>query len=140
MVKKSQKNVLRKRHHIWWRFLLEFGHFNVKCNMNRQNGRQKPMYFYFTDDHSLEFFANDRYTVLNAIAHNQVNVDGFPYCFLPRQEIADICKMPKEKVGKIIRELLDKKYLDLFEGKRGKYYLTEKGAKALWIIQSGERQ
>ena len=98
------------------------------------------MYFYFTEDYSLEFFANDKYTVLKVIAENQENVDGFPYCSLSQQEIADIARMAKAKTNKIIGELLKRGYLSLFQGKRGKYYITEKGAKALWIIQSGERK
>ena len=108
--------------------------------MNRNEERQKPMYFYFMDDHSLEFFANARYKVLKVISENQVNVDGFPYCALSQQEIADIAKMSKVKVNKIIGELLENRYLELFQNKRGKYVITEKGAKALWTIQSGEKK
>ena len=69
------------------------------------------MYFNFIDNHNLEFFMNDKYTVLKAMSDNQVNVNGFPYCNLSQQEIADMVHMSKMKVNGIIQELIERNYL-----------------------------
>lgn len=83
----------------------------------------------------LEFFSNDRYRILKLLSENQVKVKDVSYVSLSQQEIADMAHFSKLKTNKLLNELIDDGYIGLFNGKRGKYMLTEKGLKVLRIIQ-----
>ena len=83
----------------------------------------------------LEFFSNDRYRILKLLSENQVKVKEVSYVSLSQQEIADMAHFSKLKTNKLLNELIDDGYIGLFNGKRGKYMLTEKGLKVLHIIQ-----
>lgn len=83
----------------------------------------------------LEFFANDRYHILNLLCENQIKVKDDFYVSLSQQEIADIAHFSKLKTNRILNELKDNEFITYFNGKRGKYMITEKGCKALQLIQ-----
>lgn len=84
---------------------------------------------------TLELFANDRYEILKLLCENQIKVKDDFYVPLSQQEIADIAHFSKLKTNKLLNELIDDGYICYFNGKRGKYMLTEKGLKALHLIQ-----
>jgi predicted transcriptional regulator len=84
---------------------------------------------------TLEFFSNDRYSILKLLSENQVKIKEACYVTLSQQEIADMAHFSKLKTNKSLNELIQDGYVGLFNGKRGKYMLTEKGQKALHIIQ-----
>jgi predicted transcriptional regulator len=84
---------------------------------------------------TLEFFSNDRYSILKLLSENQVKIKEACYVTLSQQEIADMAHFSKLKTNKLLNELIQDGYVGLFNGKRGKYMLTEKGQKALHIIQ-----
>jgi len=83
---------------------------------------------------TLEFFANDRYTVLKLLLENQIKVKDEFYIPLNQQEIADMLRFSKLKTNKLINELISGGFVD-FYGKRGKYVITDKGHKALMLMQ-----
>ena len=84
---------------------------------------------------TLEYFANERYKLLKLLCDNQVKVKDSFYVTLSQQEIADIAQISKLKANKIINELIEQDCLYLYNNKRGKYALTEKGLKVLQLIQ-----
>lgn len=84
---------------------------------------------------TLELFANDRYTLLKLLCENQVKVKEDFYIPLSQQEIADIAHFSKLKTNKILNELIENGFLEVFQGKRGKYAITNKGYKVLHLIQ-----
>lgn len=84
---------------------------------------------------TLEAFANERYEILKLLCDNQVKVKNDFYVNLSQQEIADIAHISKLKANKLINELIELGCLTLYNGKRGKYELTEKGLKILQLIQ-----
>lgn len=86
-------------------------------------------------DFTLEFFSNDRYSILKLLSENQVTIKESSYVTLSQQEIADMAHFSKLKTNKLLNELIQDGYVGLFNGKRGKYMLTEKGLKVLHTIQ-----
>ena len=83
---------------------------------------------------TLELFANDRYNILKLLCDNQVKVKDDFYVPLSQQEIADIAHFSKLKTNRILNELMDNGFISYFNGKRGKYFITEKGHKVLHLI------
>lgn len=84
---------------------------------------------------TFEAFANERYELLKLLCDHQVKVKDAFYVTLSQQEIADMAHISKLKANKIINELMDLECLYLYNNKRGKYALTEKGLKVLQLIQ-----
>lgn len=84
---------------------------------------------------TLEAFANERYELLKLLCDHQVKVKDAFYVTLLQQEIADMAHISKLKANRIINELIDLDCLYLYNNKRGKYALTEKGLKILCLIQ-----
>lgn len=83
----------------------------------------------------LEFFGNDRYLILKLLSENQIKVKDDFYVPLSQQEIADIAHFSKLKTNKLLNELLDNGFVEYFQGKRGKYAITNKGHKVLFLMQ-----
>lgn len=86
-------------------------------------------------DLNLEFFSNDRYDILKVLFDNQVKVKGDCYVPLSQQEIADIAHFSKVKTNRLLNELIDNDFIVVFNGKRGKYAITDKGYEVLQLIQ-----
>ena len=84
---------------------------------------------------ALEFFANDRYTILKLLLNNQIQVKDDFYVSLSQQEIADMAHFSKLKTNRLLNELMDEKFVQYYNGKRGKYSITDKGHKALRLMQ-----
>ena len=83
----------------------------------------------------LSFFAINRYDILKLLCDNQVKVKDDFYVPLSQQEIADIAHFSKLKTNKLLNDLIDGGFVEYFNGKRGKYAITEKGHKALQLMQ-----
>lgn len=83
----------------------------------------------------LEFFANDKYKILDVLNNNKIKIKEDLYIPLSQQEIADIAHFSKVKTNRIINELIDKKFLIVYKGKKGKYALTEKAYKVLKLMK-----
>lgn len=83
----------------------------------------------------LTFFANDRFRVLQLLCDNQVKVKDDFYVPLCQQEIADVAHFSKLKTNRLLNDLIDAGYVTYFQGKRGKYAITEQGHKALQLMQ-----
>lgn len=84
---------------------------------------------------TLEFFSNDRYKTLKMLCENQIKVKDDYYISLSQQELADMLHFSKLKTNKILNELIDNAFVECFNGKRGKYTITNKGHKVLQLIQ-----
>lgn len=84
---------------------------------------------------TLEAFANEKYELLKLLCDHQVKVNDASYVTLSQQEIADMVHISKLKANRIINELMALECLYLYNDKRGKYALTEKGFKILQLIQ-----
>ena len=84
---------------------------------------------------NLEFFSNDRYSILKLLFDNQVKIKNDSYVPLSQQEIADMAHFSKVKTNKLLNELIDNGFISFFNGKRGKYAITNEGYKVLQLIQ-----
>lgn len=73
----------------------------------------------------LDYFANDKYRVLECMFKRQISVNGENVVKLSQQEIADILSFTKPKVNSIIADLKKDGYL-IQHSCRGKYSLTNK--------------
>lgn len=83
---------------------------------------------------SLELFVNDKYKLLKFLYDNQIKVKNDYYVTLSQQEIADILHFSKLKTNNIIKELRKNNFVDIYNNKRGKYIITDKGYKVIEII------
>lgn len=83
----------------------------------------------------LEAFVNERYELLKLLCSYQVKVKDISYVTLSQQEIADMAHISKLKANRIINELINLDCIYLYNNKRGKYAITEKGFKILQLIQ-----
>lgn len=84
---------------------------------------------------SLDFFGNDRYAILKLLSENQVKIKENYYVSLSQQEIADIARFSKLKTNRLLNELLKEGFVDYFNGKRGKYTITNNGLRVLHLMQ-----
>lgn len=84
---------------------------------------------------SLELFVNDKYKLLKFLYDNQIKVKNDYYVTLSQQEIADILHFSKLKTNNIIKELRKNNFVDIYNNKRGKYIITDKGYKVIEIIE-----
>ena len=84
---------------------------------------------------TLEMFGNDKYVILKLLSENQVKVKDDFYVPLSQQEIADIAHFSKLKTNRLLNELLDADMIIYFNGKRGKYAITNKGHRVLQLMQ-----
>lgn len=73
----------------------------------------------------LDYFANDKYKVLECMFQRQIPVNGKNVVKLSQQEIADILSFTKPKVNSIIADLKKDGYI-IQHSCRGKYSLTSK--------------
>lgn len=84
---------------------------------------------------TLEIFANDKFKLLKLLHENQVKVRDDFYIPLSQQEIADMAHFSKLKTNQILNELINTGFVEIYKNKRGKYAITEKGVKALHLMQ-----
>ena len=84
----------------------------------------------------LEYFANDKYRVLECMAERQISVKGSTVIKLTQQEIADLLQFSKVKVNSIIAELKSDGYITQ-QSPRDKYSLTDNARAALVNMQNG---
>ena len=75
----------------------------------------------------LEQFANDKYKLLHFLSTMQVDIAGNSYVSLSQQEIADGVGFSKLKTNGLIKELKALGCLTSYNGKNGKYQITEMG-------------
>lgn len=87
------------------------------------------------DELTLEYFTNDKYKLLEVLYDKQIRIKNNTYIPLSQQEIADIVNFSKLKTNKLLNELIDKQLVDVFQGKKGKYILTDKALKTIKIIK-----
>lgn len=85
---------------------------------------------------TLAFFANERFDYLELLSRYQVTVKDACYVTLNQQEIADMLHISKQKSNRIMNELIKEGYVYLYQGKKGKYALTDAAYAALKIIRA----
>ena len=85
---------------------------------------------------SLELFVNDKYKLLKFLYDNQIQVKEDYYVILSQQEIADILHFSKLKTNNIIKELRTNNFISIYNNKRGKYIITNKGIEVIKIIEN----
>ena len=83
----------------------------------------------------LDFFANDAYDILKLLHDNQIKVKEAVYVPLSQQELADMAHFSKLKTNKLLNALIEAGYVVCFEGRRGKYAITDKGYKVIALMQ-----
>ena len=86
---------------------------------------------------TLETFGNEKYQMLKLLCEQQVQVKDAVYVTLSQQELADIAHISKYKANQFINELINEDCVCLYQNKRGKYKLTDKGTK---IVQEMQRK
>ena len=81
---------------------------------------------------SLLTFANDKFRLLQILSDAQTtDEDGIMCVSMSQQEIADMTHISKLKCNKLLNELI----VDGFVvGAWGTYYVTDKGAKAIFLM------
>lgn len=87
---------------------------------------------------NLELFVNDRYNILKILFDNQFHIKNDSYAPLSQQEIADLAHFSKLKTNKIINELKDIGCIIQYQGKKGKYALTDAGINIIKTIQESK--
>lgn len=83
----------------------------------------------------MNYFANDNYKVLKILSDNQVEVLGDIIVPITQQDIADLAQFSKVKTNQIINDLIDKGFANTYQGKRGKYTLTNLGKKVVEVME-----
>ena len=81
---------------------------------------------------SLLTFANDKFKLLQMLSDAQkFDKDGIMCVSMSQQEIADSAHISKLKCNKLLNELIDEGFVF---GSWGTYYVTDKGAKAIYLM------
>ena len=80
-------------------------------------------------------FTNDKYKLLKFLYDNQIEIKNNKYIALSQQEIADSLHFSKNKTNKIMQELKKDDFIDTFKNTKGKYIVSDKGNKAISIIE-----
>lgn len=83
---------------------------------------------------TLQYFANDNYKILKILSDNKVVILEDLIVPLSQQQIADIAHFSKVKTNQILNDLINKGFVDTFEGKRAKYTLTDLGNKVIKLL------
>lgn len=87
---------------------------------------------FFMLEFSLLTFANDKFKLLQILSDTQkLDKDGIMCIELSQQEIADLTHMSKLKCNKLLNELIDDGFVS---GSWGIYFVTDKGAKAIYLM------
>lgn len=75
-------------------------------------------------------FVNEKTKILVILRENQLQIDGKNICPLNQQEIANLVPCGKLKVNHILKDLIDKGYVEMLHTK-GRYIVTSKGEEML---------
>lgn len=87
---------------------------------------------FFMLEFSLITFANDKFRLLQMLSEAQkLDEDGIMCVSMSQQEIAYAAHISKLKCNKLLNELIDE---DFVFGSWGIYYVTDKGAKAIFLM------
>ena len=73
----------------------------------------------------IETITNNNYRVLKLLSDNQVQLDGSTFIPLTQAEIAQKLNLSKVTINNIFKDLQEKKLVYQFEGRNGKYCLTD---------------
>lgn len=87
---------------------------------------------------SLEYFTNEKYKILKILFDYEVSINDKRFSPLSQDDIATICKIGKNKVNKIINELIRLNYVVRTDNKRGSYSLTDRSHSLIYTINSKE--
>lgn len=87
---------------------------------------------------NLLLFANDRYALLKILYDKQIRIKDGSYTSLSQQEMADLLHFSKLKTNKILNELKDLEFVEIYKNTRGKYALTERAIETIQIIENTE--
>lgn len=79
----------------------------------------------------LEFFTNDRYSVLKTLYEHQIEINNLEICPITQQEIADAIGCSKAKINMVLNELIDNGYVNIYNNTKGRYVLTEEAKKIM---------
>ena len=82
---------------------------------------------------TLEFFGNERYNMLKFLSTHQTEIKGELVVSMSQQDIGDTMPISKLKTNEILNELQDEGFISV--PRRSRYKLTEKGAKALKLME-----
>jgi len=85
---------------------------------------------------NLIFFTNDKYELLKLLNDKQIKIKKESYTSLSQQEIADMLHYSKLKTNKILNELKDLGFVEIYRNTRGKYALTERAIETIQIIEN----
>lgn len=83
----------------------------------------------------LNFFANDRFKLLTTLLDNQIKADNEWIIPMNQQGIADTVGFSKLKTNKLLNDLINNGYVIKYNGKNGKYQLTEQAIKAIHLMK-----
>ena len=84
----------------------------------------------------LKLFVNDRYKVMDLLYDHKIKIKDDCYTTLSQQEIANLVNFSKQKTNKIINELIDEGYIEVYKNLRGKYIITESGIKIIQLVRT----
>lgn len=84
----------------------------------------------------LLFFTNDKYALLKLLYDKQFRIKDMSYTSLSQQEMADMLHYSKLKTNKILNELKDLEFVEIYKNTRGKYALTERAIEIIRIIEN----
>ena len=72
-------------------------------------------------------FANDKYIVLKAVFDHQAQIGNETFAPLSQTQVAEIVGFAKPKTNQLMQQLTNGGYIELHNGLRGKYKVTEAG-------------
>ena len=77
------------------------------------------------------FFTNDRFLLLEKLYEHQIEVSGVIFVPVTQTELANLMSCSKVKINKLLGELMENGYVEVYNNTKGRYQLTENGLKAI---------
>lgn len=84
-----------------------------------------------------EYFINENMKVLMIISKYEIELNGIYICNLNQEEIAKLTPCSKQKVNRIIKDLISNEYLEML-GSKGQYRITNRGENVIQTMNKLE--
>lgn len=79
----------------------------------------------------IDYFVNDRYKLLKTLSEHQIDVANETFIPVTQAELAKMLNISKVTINKILGELIENGYVEVYNNTKGRYKLTDNGQKII---------
>ena len=78
-----------------------------------------------------DFFVNDRYKMLKTLSEHQITIADEVFIPVTQVELGKLMNLSKVTVNRLLNELIDNGYVEVYNNTKGRYQLTEAGKRVI---------